>query len=293
MNQDSRSTGLGDHLSAEDLAVLAEARKPDQAEPEAIEHLARCRSCMAAYADIVRYRAGWLVFPEAFREEPGPLREVSPRRQGVVRSWRAALLATAAGLVVVIGIAALWIGRIGPRPDAGPITALLELASAEGLVIPGGEAGAEGTTTLYRSAPGQEESARAVERLRADYENDPRSGREVHLLAAGLLASGRLNLASAYVADGLARNPDDPRLLTLAGIVAHRSRDLPEAERRLREALDASPGDLTAMLDLGLVLMEMRQPDRAGPCFNEVIRRAPRSALAERARRVLAGLPTP
>jgi hypothetical protein len=35
------------------------------------DHLAECRSCLAAYVDAVRYRAAWLIDPRAFRLDEG------------------------------------------------------------------------------------------------------------------------------------------------------------------------------------------------------------------------------
>ena len=197
--------------------------------------------------------------------------------------------AVAAGVIVVIGVAtALLVGRREPRVDQGPITALLERASAEGLVIPGGEAGAISPTLAYRSGSVMDEGLEpALEQLQADYERDPRSGPRFHWLVSGLVAAGQHGLARNYIAEGLRRAPTDSRLLTLAGIVSYRSGDSAQAERRLREALDASPGDLTAMLNLGLVVAEAYGAGPASPYLEGVIRKAPGSPLAERARRAL------
>lgn len=276
MIEDPRDPGLGPHLSPEELAVLAEGGDRGRSAHAASGHLARCRSCMSAYADIVRYRAAWLAFPEAF----GGGTATPPNRF----PWVAA-----AGVIVLMGIAvAMLAGRERAGPDHGPITALIESASAEGLVIPGGEAGAAGTESLYRSGPATGDDVEGeLERLRTRHESDPQSSRDIQQLAAGYLAAGRLDLAGDYVADGLARAPTDARLLTVAGIVAHRNGDFDEAERRLRAALRSSPNDLTAMLDLGLVLAETA-PNQAQAYLSEVVRKAPRSPLADRARRVLA-----
>ncbi|MGH7731625.1 MAG: tetratricopeptide repeat protein [Candidatus Eiseniibacteriota bacterium] len=191
-----------------------------------------------------------------------------------------------AGLVIAIGVVAAWMfGRVEPGRDSDPITALLERASAEGLVIPGGEAGAS-VTSPYRSGQIDGDDS-ALNRMRRDHERDPRSGNDLYRLAAGLVAAGRIDLGGDYVREGLARTPADPRLLTLAGIVAHRRGDPELAERCLREALRASPSDLTAMLDLGLVLAETHGVEQAAPYLTGVIRYAPRSPLADRARTVL------
>jgi tetratricopeptide (TPR) repeat protein len=295
MNQPPRGTELAGHLTPEELAVLAE-RGGHGASREAVEHLARCRSCMSAYADLVRYRAGWLAFPEAFdgdedpesrpSGDPGATRDV---RKRLTRPQQATLLAAAAAVVIVFGLATGWrASRLEPPRDAGPLTTLLERASAEGLVIPGGEAGAAGMTSPYRSAPVVDDaSEQALDRWLAKFENRPPSYLEAQNLAAGLLAAGRLDLAGDYIREGLTRAPGDLQLLTLAGILAHRRGDLVQAERSLHDALGTSPGDLTAMLDLGLVLAEAGRMEEAEHYLNDVIGRAPRSPLADRARRAL------
>jgi len=285
----------GPHLSPEDLAVLAEGADRDQAPRELLDHLARCRSCMAAYADVVRYRAGWLAFPKAFTRAKGTVRG---RRPGVhapraLMQGRAALFLAAAGFVVVFVLAGAWLtGRLAPRRPSDPIAALIERASAEGLVIPGGEAGASRQARTYRSGSVvDDEAGRALERMRAEHERAPREHRDVHTLVAGLLASGRVDLAGDYVEEGLARAPEDSRLLTLSAIVAHRTGNLSGAERRLRSALQASPGDATATLDLGIVLAEAGRTDEADSLLGEVIRKVPDSPLADRSRRALSAMP--
>ena len=283
----SRGPNWDDHLSPEDIAVLAEGHERKPLDPGVIDHLSRCRSCMSAYADVVRYRAGWLAFPSRFGDGQGPAgapRDVpAAARPARNRSfWRLVPV----GLAAVLGTAAtiLLLGR-EPEHANGPIGALLERASAEGLVIPGGEAGAAGGALRYRAGPVADHAAEAeVERLRLEYERDPGSRRNVHRLAAGLLAAGQLDRAGDYIAEGLARAPADPRLMTLGAILAYRRGDPVQAERRLGEVLRVSPGDLTATLDLGLIVAETRGADAARPHFDAVIRRAPRSALADRAR---------
>lgn len=278
MNDDARYRGSEGHLSPEDFAVLAEGRTREGVTAAMIEHLSRCRSCMSAYGDVVRYRVGWLLLPDAFAEE----RRSRGRRAA---GW----IATAAVVAILLGLVTTFlVGRQARRRDEQPLVALLEQASANGLVIPGGEAGAARGAPLYRSQPVVDDDAeRALERLRAAYERRP--GGDVRRLAAGQVAAGQFDLAHVYIAEGLERSPGDPVLLILAGIVAHRAGDLAEAERRLRAALVASPRDLTATLDLGLVLAEAHGPEQAAPYLNEVIRKAPDSSLAARARAALSG----
>src|SRR6185369_11934492 len=60
-------TNPDDHLSPEEIARLAEGQMPPESAEPLLLHLSRCRSCMAAYVEAVRYRAAWLAAPEAFK----------------------------------------------------------------------------------------------------------------------------------------------------------------------------------------------------------------------------------
>jgi hypothetical protein len=293
MSEDDRHKGMEGHLSPEDIAVLAEGNTSSRHGVGMIEHLSRCRSCMSAYADVVRYRAGQQVLPSAFAEAHGKPQQPT---LGVLTedtaSWRRSIvwIAAAAVAVIVLGVATNSIvRRQAQRRDDGPLVALLEHASADGLVIPGGEAGAARSLTLYRSQPlVGDDVQRALDRMRTEYERQPRGGPDLRRLAAGQVAAGQLDLAHVYIAEGLEVAPNDPVLLILAGIEAYHAGNLAEAERRLHAALAASPGDLTALLDLGLVVAEAQGTDQAAPYLNEVIGKAPGSPLAQRARAVLA-----
>ena len=293
MNEDAGEPDLEGHLSPEDLAVLAEGRGSERTVLGAAEHLARCRSCMSAYADVVRYRAGWLAFPDAFAGDTGvPAAPRGGRAGARTRSFsRSHLWATAAALVVLVGVALFWLaGRHEPRRDEGPIAALLERASADGLVIPGGESGAAPSSTLYRSQTAVDRDfERTITRMMAEYESSNPANRDVFPLAASLVAAGQLDLARSYIAEGSIRAPDDAKLMILAGIVAHRRGDLAEAERQMRRAVAVSPGNLTAQLNLGLLVAESRGTPQAATYLNEVIRKAPGSPLARRAEAALAG----
>src|SRR5262249_60568109 len=57
----------GAHVSSEDIARLAEGTLPPEPAEVILAHLSRCRSCMAAYVEAVRYRAAWLAEPHAFK----------------------------------------------------------------------------------------------------------------------------------------------------------------------------------------------------------------------------------
>src|SRR5262245_33637961 len=69
------------HVSNEEIARLAEGTLPAESAESILAHLSRCRSCMAAYVEAVRYRAAWLAEPDAFK----PPKDVLERGRAVLR----------------------------------------------------------------------------------------------------------------------------------------------------------------------------------------------------------------
>jgi tetratricopeptide (TPR) repeat protein len=260
------------HLSIDALAEFAEGRVRAATSPSIAEHLALCRSCMAAYAEAVRYRAAWLAAPDAFaspaevvaagllaRRGASSLKPGAPDKP---RSWRLSRwLPVAAGLIVLLGGAAIGIDRLAhPGVDSivpAGIRAGLERASARGLVLPGGEPGANRDPSRFRSSDAGLDPRLAGEtsRLIEAYEGGNRSTETLFALAAGLHLGGHVDAARDYVEEGLGRTPDDTRLLTLSADIAYRTDDLPLAESRLRRVLELRPRDSAAELDLALVLL--------------------------------------
>lgn len=281
MNKNETAMRGGDHLSADMLAAMAETGRA-AADARSLEHLTHCRSCMAAYADAVRYRTAWLGSPELFDEDTGeaPPSTPSPRR------W---IIPLAAGLLIVSGIGG-WLALRPTPPTRLPnstIAALLERASAGDLVFPGGEHGAAEPQNPYRgdSREGRAVEA-AIEELRLRYENDSHSTDDLYALAAALMAAGRTDLAHDYVREGRARAPGHTGFMLLAAAIERIDGNIPEAERLLHLARMRAPGDATLMLDHAIVLLEMGSTQDATRLLEEVIRRAPGSALAVRAERL-------
>lgn len=285
MPRGPRDIGEDAHLSVDHLAALAEGGVRSE-EASVTRHLARCRSCMAAYADAVRYRAAWLASPGLF--ETPPVRPTPTARAWQVKAARPLL---AAGLLMLFG----WGGYLVlPRPQAvpgnpQPIASVLEQASSLGLVYPGGEAGAAPTGAPYRSGAIVRDGAqRVLDSLLACYERTPpRSSADLYLFSSALAAGGRMDLARDYVAEAREARPGDPRFLVLAAIIARHDEDHAEAEALLREARQLAPRDLTVALDLGIVLAEKGARAEAESLLREVSRRVPRSAMALRADRTL------
>lgn len=278
-----------EHLSVEGLALLAEQGSQAARDEPAIRHLARCRSCMAAYSDAVRYRAAWLASREMF-ESPDEMTRFLPGRR--LRDSMRPLIA--ASLLVVLGAGAYLLApRTRSTPtEPGFVTTLLQRASASDLVFPGGEAGAARATESYRSGAVDREPELAAEldSLVARYERGPHAIADLYALSAALTASGRTDLAQDYIQEGRALQPENPRFLVLGAILARRQGRIEEAGRLLGQARHSAPQDPTVMLDQAIVLSESGSPAEARPLLNAVIRRAPGSPLSRRAAQVLRGL---
>jgi len=289
---DPRESAQDVHLSEEELAVLADGRER-RADPDPrLQHLARCRSCMAAYADAVRYRAAWLARPERFttRLRSRPTFAWATRHR-VGNSW----VMAAASLVVAAGMTTAFLGVFEVQPRSLPpgVRPVLEAASSTGLVLPGGHAGAAPVSSSYRSNPPvPQPAADAIEDMRARYENGERSLDRLFDLSDALIAARQIDLARDYAAEGLRLAPSDPRFLLLAGILADLDGAPERAEQLLRAARREAPHDPTIAIDLGLILLETRGPAAAAPLLREVIERVPGTPLAVRAERALTASPS-
>jgi tetratricopeptide (TPR) repeat protein len=282
------------HLSIEDLSVMAEGHA---APPDAVVHLSKCRSCMAAYADAVRYRVAWLAHPEDFRGSyasprvPGNDRLLSRRSPFEIGAWVGAAALVAIGVAIVALPPWRHPGNEPKLPS--PIRHLLAYASSEGLVFPGGEAGAAGEGPSYRARPAAtEEASAALEALRQRIEAGDRSLDRLYALAAGLIATDRIDLADDYLGEARDRTPQDHRFVVLAAIVASRRGEMAEAETLLLRARRLAPRDPTVALDLGLVAIQTRGIKAARPYLFEASRQDSGSPVARRAARFLQGEPS-
>lgn len=274
------------HVSLEELASVAEGRPASE---ETILHLSRCRECMAAYADAVRYHAAWVARPEDFQAAPATDAGGVERRPSTVPI--VALAGAAAAILAVAGLLTLGPWRSATRGDVPPaVQHLLVHASATGLVFPGAEAGAAARRPSYRAGSGAaDEATVAIEALRESVERGDRSNDRLYALIAGLIATNRVDLASDYIAEARGRAPQDPRFLVLEAMVSARRGDGAGAEALLQRARELDPRDPTVALDLGIVVAGTRGLTDARPHLLETIARAPGSPLAQRARQVLAG----
>jgi tetratricopeptide (TPR) repeat protein len=288
---DARDPVQDVHLSEEELAVLADGREPRNGPDPRLQHLARCRSCMAAYADAVRYRAAWLARPERFTTRLPSRRALGwATRRRVGNGW----VLAAASLAVAVGMTTAFLGvfEVQPRSLPSGVRPVLEAASSTGLVLPGGHAGAAPVSSSYRSNPPVPQAAAdAIEDMRVRYENGERSLDHLFALSDALIAARQIDLARDYTAEGLRLAPSDPRFLLLAGILADLDGAPERAEQLLRAARREAPHDPTVALDLGLILVENRGLAAAAPLLREVIANVPGTPLAVRAGRVLTASP--
>lgn len=282
------------HEDLETLAALAEGTLEPRVALRAREHMAACRSCTAAYADAVRYRAAWLSRPEAFAYSEAASNELlrSAKLQGRPVRYAPVWLAAAAAIAIV-ALGGSWLVARDRDVRAGialspAVCAALQSYSSHGLVVPGAERFAAGTAPEMRSgmAESTPDLEREVDSLIARYEHGGASPELAAQLVVSLIASSDLEAARDYAREGLRNYPGDARLLVACASVLDRGDDLAGAEAMLREALGRAPGDPLVALDLALVLRQRGEHAESNALLKRVARcRAP--SLAERAAREL------
>ncbi|MGH7731199.1 MAG: zf-HC2 domain-containing protein [Candidatus Eiseniibacteriota bacterium] len=295
------------HPSTDQLAALADGRL-GSGEAEALEtHLTTCRSCMAAYADAVRYRAAWLATPQAFEPPRGLVEDgmtvarPAQRDRGMGRSrvpsasrrsWRRIALAGGTLALVAAALLGLYLRERLRNPERALPTSIrtaLEDVSGRGLVLPGGESGAVHRGPVLRSgtdrpSPELEAATRsAIEK----YEAGRRNRGDIYAVTAGLYACGRTEAARDFADEGLRRDSSDAHLLVMRGAIAYQMSDLSLAERCLRQSLRLRR-DAATTLDLGIVLAEMGRPGEARLLLGRALRGpAPISGRAQQELRAL------
>jgi tetratricopeptide (TPR) repeat protein len=293
--------GPDEHIPPEDLALLAEGRAGADTD-RWLQHLSRCRSCTAAYGDAVRYRAAWLAKPALFEGEGHDLIDdgtrvaarVSAQLKNSARKatptkgwWPAAALTALAAVAIVI----LWPKPTGPTasplPDA--LILALEEQAANGMVLPGGEAGAARDPIRYRGPEvvGAGPLRTAVDSCVRLYEAGRMSSHLAYVVGAGSMSLGQLDLARDYALEGLERDPKDLSLMLLAADIRLRSNDPAGAESLLRRALEERTNDPIVQLDLAIVLREQGRESDADRMLRVLAARGDHVAIADRARRML------
>ncbi len=301
------------HLSDDTLAALVEGNLRGHEETSARDHLVRCRTCMAAYAEAVRFQSIWLDEPETLvpadeivrlglaissttqDRRVGDASRPAPRRRLAPLGLRPVALALGS-IAVVLVAAVLWIrpGWLEPAPPGdrdlvARVVRAAEQASAHGMVLPFGDDFTVEDMTAYR-AGGVESDAElktAIQALIARYEQEQSSSRAACLLVAGQIAAGQIGNARVFVAEARRTRPDEPCLATLAAIIAFRENDLDRAESLLRQVVQRDPTDMVATFDLGLLLVERGRAAEAEPLLRAVQQARPRTPLGSRAAALL------
>src|SRR5262249_10505830 len=111
--RESGNVSEGNHIDLPVLAQCAEGALPEDAARSVRDHLAECRSCLAAYVDAVRYRAAWLADPQAFQldaEDRALLQRMSTAGADVPRPQRPQLrrwIAVVGGVAAVLALSVL------------------------------------------------------------------------------------------------------------------------------------------------------------------------------------------
>lgn len=264
------------HLELSELAQCADGTLTEAEAARVREHLAECRSCMAAYVDAVRYRAAWLADPDAFHLESGD-RRLARRvlRKGVLAHRRSRYrvphlsVAVLVSAVVVVGsIAALRAMNAAPTLGFALSPAVLDAtaqSSARGLVLPGAEDHADRVRSESRSGPPASslELDREVKSAIEGYESGSRGPDPGARVVAALLAAGEVETARAYARECLRQHPTAVPLLVFGADADYRANDLRGAEELLRAAAGRAPHDPLVALDLGLVLRRQGQDAEA------------------------------
>ncbi len=300
------------HLAEEILAALVEGNLEGADKERAQEHLARCRSCMAAFGEAVRFQSRWLDEPEAFvptpemiaaargatvRATPVRAERKPPRHRQVAWGLRPVIVTLGAAAAALVALL-LWLspGLMQGGASSNPsVVALVqraaERASAHGMVLPFGEGFSLDDMTVYRAGAPESspELTDAIGSMIERYEQGDASGQAACLLVAGQLAAGHLGNARVFVAEARQRYADVSCLATLEAIIAYRENQVDRAESLLRQVLRDESGNLLASFNLGLLLAERGRYEEARPLLERVRDARPQSPLASRAEALLEG----
>jgi hypothetical protein len=304
---------IGSHPDIESLGRLVDGRAEPQEAAALRTHLARCRGCMALYAEVVRIRADTLAGHIDLQVSPGLIalgKSLGPRtgrstaaRPGlpVRRSARRRLPTLKLGVTMfAVVLLAAGLNRLGhetrparadPPPDVvASVRTAIAAASYRGLVFPHVDGLPDSATSNYRgdAAGTAPQLGEAVERLVAARERRPDSPAVTYWLAAGMLAQNRLDGARLALAERRQRFPRDESLAILEAILAHREGKPRAAAALLRLVLARHPDSGLARLDLALVQRELGQTAEAAALFCLVRDSCPGTPLARRAARELA-----
>jgi tetratricopeptide (TPR) repeat protein len=297
------------HLTDEQISILVDGSLGATARALLHEHMGSCESCYCAYQDALLYKGIFETDATVFRA-PDDIMEVArnlswagqqtasdpePHRPSFWRSWAPALGGLAAASVLFASIA-IW----QPSQEAseysqsiGPIqSAVVDASTGGSIVIPGAEASAASTSSMFRSGHVSANPALvlALDQLNQLYQENNAHPEVASWLISGYLATGQLENAQIYVQDARRRFTGDPRFLILDGLISYRLNDMGRAERLLQAALQTDPDNGTALVNLGLVQYEQGQWDSARRTLETVQSRFSDTPLGVRASSLLSDL---
>lgn len=293
------------HVELEELAQLVDGTLEPTRAAAIRAHVAGCPACLAAYEEATRDRAAWLGAPESFslppeweRAHADVLRRADDERMTTVvrplprarNRSRWTWVAAAAGLAAILWFGIAPMSRRSEALELPPaIRVAAEQASSRGLVLPGGEAGANANPVAFRNG-GVPDVEPEISSAVARYEQD-RDTAALRAACIGLVVNERLAHARDYIKEGLKHDSKDAVLQLLAAHVAYRESKLDEAAERLRTALELRPRDPVAKLDLGIVLAETGATEEAKRLFESVAKDHRNTPLGDRAAREISALP--
>ena len=202
-------------------------------------------------------------------------------------TWFSRRLAPAIAILALAVAAGFVAWRLRPA-EPRALRLALERESSRGLVLPGGERGADHEMPVPRGQATTPDAAldTAVSRASRRYEAGDCSASATYEVAAGLLVTGNIEAARDYINEGLRAHPRDRRLGILAAAVHYRNSDLERAEDVLRGVLQRSPDDALVALDLAIVVAERGAQDQARALLEAVMQDDPWSPLGRRAGQV-------
>jgi len=255
------------HIGEEQLAALIEGNFEGAEALAAKEHLVGCRTCMAAYADVVRLRQNWRRKAVAPVPAPTPLpvpRSRRPRR-GL---W---VMAACVPLLLLGGVWFLLSDSGGTPGELNPaISYVVEAvndASHFNMVLPGSGRAQWETGHIYRSenfnAPGLTDSLNVL--LEIPDQEIPK--KFPYLKAAGAVADRNLPLAKNLVDNELDAGSRDPDLFLLKAAVEFQLGETEVSEDYLNKSLQMRPDNPEALFNLAYLMENAGRMDEARQIF--------------------------
>lgn len=278
------------HLDDTTLSRLLDGALPPDERERSIQHLATCARCRSAHDDAAHLIAsGGAATPGGapsllLRDAGRVVGSVdAPRRRP--RRHRRIAAPVALGVTGLAAIAALVLLPLDRPPGFEPPAALLaevQIASSTGLVLPGGEDGADHPPPRLRGNGGLPAPSRELPPIGVDRSAD---GWRI----AVDLARADVDAARQALEVARTHHRGSPLLTHLDAILAHRESRLDDSVRLLRTVLEQDPGNDGARLNLGLVLIETGH-EAEGVAVLDTVAGGDSPALARRARAELGAL---